>query len=294
MNWEPPSGLKTPRVNDVCAHNEIPHMNREDGEESEVTRTLPPTAAPCLVSVNILRLLRETQRLRWKRTREERRGGQERRAGTLCCLHPLSGHFKIFTGAGFPLSLAKRESLRVEGNSMSREGPVCGGTGRKIQAGRLGEERRANWSKQTRQKKKRSNILRQWAQKKLLSDKTKVRSVQSRKNTILTFSSVIVPLIWKMSFHDSAPFCLANKTRHKCEVQLCCSAERRRIVWRPGKKSFTSPARESMAPFLLPSLLPGNKAQSREGVDTSGGGGQEQAGEPPFFCSKSFSAAFFS
>lgn len=48
-----------------------------------------------------------------------------------------------------------------------------------------------------------------------------------------------------------------------------------------------------MAPFLLPSLLPGNKAQSREGVDTSGGGGQEQAGDPPFFCSKSFSAAFF-
>lgn len=67
-----------------------------------------------------------------KNKRGEERG-QERRAGTLCCLHPLSGHFKIFTGAGFPLSPAKRESLRVEGNSKSREGPVCGGTGRKIQ-----------------------------------------------------------------------------------------------------------------------------------------------------------------
>lgn len=53
--------------------------------------------------------------------------------------------------------------------------------------------------------------------------------MQSRKKNknIATFSSVLSPLISMMSFHDSDPYCLANKTRHKCEVQLCYSAERR-------------------------------------------------------------------
>lgn len=89
------------------------------------------------------------------------------------------------------------------------------------------------------------------------------------------------------------PFVL--QIRHGTSVRSNCVARPRGggSSGGPEKKSFTSPARESMAPFLLPSLLPGNKAQSREGVDTSGGGGQEQAADPPFFCSKSFSAAFF-
>lgn len=62
-----------------------------------------------------------------KNKRGERRRGQEEPAETLCCLRPLSGHFKTFTGAGIPLRLAKKESLQLEGNSAaapeSCEGP---------------------------------------------------------------------------------------------------------------------------------------------------------------------------
>lgn len=46
---------------------------------------------------------------------------QQLRAGPLCCLHPLSGRFKKFTGAGIPVSQAERKSLQVKNNPATKE-----------------------------------------------------------------------------------------------------------------------------------------------------------------------------
>lgn len=109
------------------AHNEIPHMNREDGEESEVTRTVTASRR-CVLSRGRCERRggcgeKEQERRRRRRGEEDKGSGPGLFVVSTLCLDIL----KSLLRTGIPLSPAKRESLRVEGNSAaapkSREGP---------------------------------------------------------------------------------------------------------------------------------------------------------------------------
>lgn len=83
---------------------------------------------------------------------------QQLRAGPLCCLHPLSGRFKKFTGAGIPVSQAERKSLQVKNNPATKEVKAVDGERLHLNSvrSRNGSRVHLNW--------KKKNLLSGWCE----------------------------------------------------------------------------------------------------------------------------------